>query len=305
MDVPPKFEAEEKLLSVIVSFNPDLEELDKLVSLLASQSDVCLVDNGSNDIDKLEDRLDSKLAFFLPQESNIGLASALNLGIKCAQVGAYSAVLLFDQDSLPVGNFVGNIHSCYQSLKEKTSLDCAIIGPRLIHPETQQSTLFKQFSWPFVKNDVEVKELPGIYYSDFVITSGSYIPLCSIEKVGLMKEEYFIDNIDLEWCFRALSNNMSVLGCDAAQLMHSIGEEQTNPFFKALDLKQHKPKRSYYTTKNRLDLYKQSYAPSAWKARDFLRFLIKTSLLLLMSKDRKALWHYISLAIRSKPIRDF
>ncbi len=304
MDVSSKFETEEKLLSVIVSFNPDLEELEKLVSLLAGQSDVCLVDNGSNDVDKLKDQLGPQLTYFLPQQCNIGLASALNLGIKCAQEGAYSAVLLFDQDSLPVGNFVRYLHACYQLLEDKTSLDCALIGPRLIHPETRQATLFKQFKWPFFKNDVEVDELPGIYYSDFVITSGSYIPLSSIEKVGLMKEEYFIDNIDLEWCFRALSKDMFVLGCDAAQLMHSIGEEQTNPLFRRLGLKQHKPKRSYYTTRNRLNLYKQPYAPSAWKVRDFLRFLIKTSLLLLMSKDRKALWHYISLAMRGKPIRD-
>ncbi|MBB6520103.1 glycosyltransferase family 2 protein [Pseudoteredinibacter isoporae] len=304
MSVSPELAAEEKLLSVIVSYNPDLVELEKLIALLAEQSDVCLVDNGSSNSDQLKEQFDSRLAFFMPQEANIGLAAALNLGIQCARENTYKAVLLFDQDSVPVGDFVGNMDACYEAVKANTQLDCALIGPRLIHPDTQKATRFKQFKWPFNKNDEELADVPGVYYSDFVITSGSYIPLSSIHKVGLMKEEYFIDNIDLEWCFRALSRNMSVLGCDGAQLRHSIGEEQTNPLFRALGLKQHKPKRSYYTTRNRLDLYRQNYAPSAWKVRDFLRFIIKTALQLLLSKDRRALWHYISLAIRGKPVAD-
>ena len=295
---------EGRLLSVIVSFNPDLTELDKLIASLAEQSDVCLVDNGSHNAEELGDRFASRLTYFLPQSSNIGLAAALNIGIRCAQEHTYKAVLLFDQDSLPIEGFVKNMDDCYAMVQAESLLDCALIGPRLIHPDTQETTRFKQFRWPFNQNDVAVADLPGIYYSDFVITSGSYIPLRSIDKVGLMKEEYFIDNIDLEWCFRALSKNMSVLGCDAAQLVHSIGEEQTNSFFKLLGLKQHKPRRSYYTTKNRLDLYKQPYAPSAWKVRDFLRFLIKTSLLLFMSKERGLLWHYITLAVRGKAIAD-
>ena len=47
-----------------------------------------------------------------------------------------------------------------------------------------------------------------------------------------MKESYFIDNIDLEWCFRAKSLGFDLVGTDAAVLYHAIGERSSNPLVK-------------------------------------------------------------------------
>ncbi|WP_299980342.1 glycosyltransferase family 2 protein [uncultured Pseudoteredinibacter sp.] len=291
-----------ELLSIVVSYQPDLDQLKNLLDSLAKQSHVCLVDNGSRQAEEIAQLAESRVQFFFPQSSNIGLADALNIGIQCAEVESYQAVLLFDQDSTPVGDYAANMVGVYDSLQSESRHRCAVIGPRLLDPETGSRTDFKLFSGLVAKADKQLDELAGVYESSFVITSGSYIPLDIIRRVGPMRSSYFIDNIDLEWCFRATSMGLLVLGSDNVSLIHSIGEKQENTLFKRLGFKHHNPKRFYYTTRNRIDLYRQKYSPTGWKVRDIVRFALKTSLLLLLSKDRKQIWHYTKLAFLGRPL---
>ena len=48
-----------------------------------------------------------------------------------------------------------------------------------------------------------------------------------------MKESYFIDNIDLEWCFRAKSKGYELIGTDEAVLYHAIGERSSKSVSKS------------------------------------------------------------------------
>lgn len=290
------------VLLIVVSYNPDMEELKHLLGLLSSQGDLCLVDNGSENSSSIKENFLHLLSysFFLPE--NIGLAAALNKGIELAIESNFEVVVLFDQDSVPKNDFVLNLHEKYQEISASNPGCCAVLGPRLVDPDSGALTPFKEFTWPLFKSDRRFEHFSGVFQSDFVITSGSYIPLEVLKSVGLMKEEYFIDNVDLEWCFRAKSLGFSVLGCDDAVLYHAIGEVQDNTLSKILGIKKHKPYRSYYTTKNRLDLYKKSYVPTAWKFRDFVRFLLKTLMLIVFDSKRAQYFRYITLAIKNSPI---
>ncbi len=295
----------EGVLLIIVSYNPKMEELQKLLSVLSDQGDICLVDNGSMNSSLIESRLSHLLRFSFFSEKNIGLAAALNKGIGLAIDGGYEAVILFDQDSVPTNDFVAKMHGQYVEVSDRSPTNsCAALGPRLMDPESGKLTPFKQFTWPWFLSDQVKKDFSNVYCCDFLITSGCYIPTSVFEIVGLMKEDYFIDNVDLEWCFRAKSFGYSILGCDAAVLYHAIGEHQKNALSKKLGIKKHKPYRSYYTTKNRLDLYKKKYAPTAWKFRDSIRFILKTLMLITINRDRALYFRYIMLAIRNKPIDD-
>ena len=59
--------------------------------------------------------------------------------------------------------------------------------------------------------------------------------LDALASIGAMKESYFIDNIDLEWCFRAKSKGYELIGTDQAVLYHAIGERSSNPLVRAKD----------------------------------------------------------------------
>ena len=101
-----------------------------------------------------------------------------------------------------------------------------------------------------------------------------------------MRDSYFIDNVDLEWCFRARAKGYAVAGTDNATLFHRIGEPSDEPLVRAGIMVRHSPQRSYYSTRNRFALYREPYAPWGWKLRDFPRFLLKTLWLLLFSPQR-------------------
>ena len=113
-----------------------------------------------------------------------------------------------------------------------------------------------------------------------------------------MKESYFIDNVDLEWCFRAKSLGFDLVGTDAAVLYHAIGERSSNPLVKAGLFAQHNPSRTYYSSRNRIHLYGVAYSPLGWKLRDMIRFVLKASWLLVTSGQRRQYLQNICSGIR-------
>ncbi len=136
------------------------------------------------------------------------------------------------------------------------------------------------------------------YIADFLITSGTLLVLRYIDEIGDMKEKYFIDNIDLEWCFRAKSKGFDLIGTDDAVLYHAIGERSFNPLVRAGIIAQHNPARTYYSSRNRTHLYSVTYCPLGWKIRDMIRFFIKSGWLLLSSHERKQYWLNIRSGIK-------
>ena len=120
-----------------------------------------------------------------------------------------------------------------------------------------------------------------------MITSGTLLYLDALASIGGMKESYFIDNIDLEWCFRAKSKGYELIGTDEAVLYHAIGERSSNPLVRAGIMAQHNPQRSYFSSRNRVHLYSVDYSPAGWKFETSADLFLKTTWLLLTSRERK------------------
>ena len=53
---------------------------------------------------------------------------------------------------------------------------------------------------------------------------------------------------------------------------------------------EHSALRSYYSTRNRLHLHRQAYAPHGWVLKDRIRFFLKTLYLLATSDQRRDYW---------------
>ncbi|MAX06521.1 MAG: hypothetical protein CMQ08_00910 [Gammaproteobacteria bacterium] len=136
------------------------------------------------------------------------------------------------------------------------------------------------------------------FVADFLITSGTLLIAKHIGTIGSMKENYFIDNIDLEWCFRAKSKGFDLIGTNEALLYHAIGERSPDPLVRAGIIAQHNPARTYYSSRNRVHLYGAAYSPIGWKLRDIVRFFIKVVWLLISSDDRKKYWQNIRSGIK-------
>lgn len=274
--------------AVVITYQPDPTALLKLLGQLEKEGDFIVIDNGSSTIDALE----PSVAVYshcleldkLPE--NIGLARALNRGIDWARARGYQHVLLFDQDSRPGDLFAEGLSIALQRAETQSGRRVAAVGPRVINPQTLRQTPFKLFDRLFGRANRRFCGLKREYEADFLITSGTLIPLAVIDEVGPMKDDYFIDNIDLEWCFRAKSMGFELVGTDEAIIYHAIGERSDHPWVRSGLIAQHKPLRTYYSSRNRIHLYGAPYAPLGWKLRDLPRFALKAAWLLLASRQR-------------------
>ncbi len=285
--------------AIIVSYNPDIEVLLSLLRQIGTQSDFLLVDNNSKNIQSFESRCAALTGCIGIEKlsENSGLASAINLGLRRAMQLEYQFALLFDQDSELGEAFFARMYSAWLESQQLSGAAVGAIGPRIENPENGRCMPFKRFDRMFARSDSKPVPDGSLYHADFLISSGTFLPLANLPDIGLMRDDYFIDNIDLEWCFRALSKGYALYGTSRATLHHRIGEASTNILVRQGMLVKHSPLRAYYSTRNRINLYSKSYAPRQWKIRDFFRFLLKCSWLLIFSADRVAYWKNIRRGI--------
>ena len=286
--------------AVVVTYNPDITALLKLVSQLNKETDFIVIDNGSAAIDELAVSIMvyKRCIELIRLSENEGLAKALNRGINWARSKNYDYVFLFDQDSSLCDLFITRMIDAHIEASRFSKKGIAAIGPRIINPQTMRQTPFKLFSKIFWRSDRAFADQEKHFIADFLITSGSLLTLKCIDDVGDMKESYFIDNVDLEWCFRAKSLGFDIVGTDAAVLYHAIGERSSSPLVKSGLLAQHNPSRTYYSSRNRTHLYGAAYSPLGWKLRDIIRFTLKVSWLLVTSGQRRQYFQNIRSGIR-------
>jgi len=286
--------------AIVVTFNPDVGALLKLLGQLNKETDFVVVDNGSGKIGQFKESIRvyprCKMLFSLPE--NVGLAEALNIGLKDAIAREYKFAFLFDQDSRLCDLYVKRMLSAYSEVSGLSVPDVAALGPRIINPQTKRQTKFKLFSRLILRSDRLFCGSKQHYQTDFLITSGTLLALSNLAEIGLMKASYFIDNVDLEWCFRARSMGYELVGTDQAVLYHAIGERSANPLVRRGIMAQHNPTRTYYSSRNRVHLYHTPYSPWGWRVRDCVRFLVKISWLLLSSSERKQYWENVWSGIR-------
>src|SRR5215831_10464572 len=94
--------------AVIVTYRPGATILDRLSNVLPQVQGLIVVDNGSNDDEVGQLRAaSSALTFHLIENGeNLGIADALNQGVRWAKSQGYPWVILFDQDSEITDNFI-------------------------------------------------------------------------------------------------------------------------------------------------------------------------------------------------------
>ena len=291
-------------VAILVTWQPDLAVLQRLMTKLLQQGvDIAVVDNGSVNqsevaalITNLANHRSNQAVSqespatitWLPWTENKGLAAGMNQGLSWAAEHHYQLAWLFDQDSDVSEGFCRHMLSAWQNGCQLTE-KLAALGPRLVDPDTGRKTPFRRFRL-IHRSDCKLAGSDDLYLADFLISSGTLLALSALGEIGDMKASYFIDNVDLEWCFRARSHGWQILGCDRAQLLHNIGEASNNPLVKRGVMVSHGPLRYYYSTRNRIHLRRQPYAPFDWVWRDHLRFLIKTVFLMATSQRRAEYW---------------
>ncbi|MDH3638105.1 MAG: glycosyltransferase family 2 protein [Gammaproteobacteria bacterium] len=265
----------ERVYAVVVTFNPDIEVLHRLLQRLKGQvAGTIVVDNHSQNCREFNDvgSLDNDLEIITLPE-NLGLGRAHNLGVARARERGGSHVLILDQDSIPSEGMVIQLTQVARVIvSEKKKL--AAVGSRYVGTHAGNDSFFVQFGALKFKRVFCADQRRGARFvqADFLISSGTLFPLSTLKEVGGMDEGLFIDHVDTEWFLRANHVGYYSYGACDALMEHGLGEDTIRIWLgRWRYVPRHQPFRYYYMFRNSILLYKREYAPARWIWNDMLR----------------------------------
>lgn len=236
--------------AIIITFYPG-DDITENIAVLSDQVDeIVIVDNGSGDaFDGLFGSLARlpKVSIIFNQE-NLGIAAALNIGVKKAKTNNYQWVITFDQDSQASPYMIETMIKAYDAYPQKEIV--ASLSPKLMTKSNEHILNSHLIS-------TSCEELP---YSEVqvVITSGNLLKLSVFDTVGYFNETLFIDYVDAEYCLRCITDGYRILEVEGAVLLHDIGfPTQHRLLWKTPTAMNHNALRRYYITRNAIYTFKK------------------------------------------------
>ncbi|GMM89468.1 glycosyltransferase [Vibrio fortis] len=255
-----------KVCAIVSMFNPDVREIDYLLSKIIDDVDlVYLVDN--SDV-KSELELESHEKVIIIQQENSGITGAINSAVRKSEY-EFDYYLLLDQDSSIDSN---NLKLLLLGA-EKKNLD--ITAPKILD-ETNVS----------IHENVINKGVKCDNY--YVVTqtqlSGMLVSRKALIEVGLFNESYFLNLGDTEWCLRAKNKGYSIYINSESIMNHEYGDGFNNVlgysyFYGA-------PFRLYYRSRDSMKLIFSNVSSYRVKAKLLLK-LVVTPLEIIFLKNRK------------------
>jgi len=273
-----------KICSITVTYKPDFI-INKQIKLLLKFIDkIIIIDNGSVNKKMLQKISRYKKIFIVYNEENIGLAAALNMGIKYAIKRGFKWVLALDQDSLPDKNMINKMIKVYNELSYDRKKDIGGIFP--YHIELQN------------KNKLKITD-NSYKFTETAITSGSMFKIDIFKKTGFFEEKLFIDYIDYEFCLRAKKFGYKFIMVNNAILYHKLGDTKEIYFLnKKRVVTNHSPLRRYYITRNRFYVYKKYFnIAKNFIINDFKCFIKEIIKIILFEKEKFSKLYMIFLGL--------
>lgn len=275
-----------KIAVLIVTFNPDVKILAKLIERLKSsklQLTIYLIDNASDNSHALKSMCLPEYDFVFLSE-NIGLGGAQNILLQKIEKSDSDAVLFFDQDSEPTDEFITSLIQGLTELQSKGH-KVGAVGPVFYDPRTGTNSPFSLIQGCRIKSIYPESSDP--LKVSFLINSGMLVPVQTLKDVGLMRDELFIDYIDIEWCLRTASKGYSFYAISDAKMSHTIGDARK--VFLGREVSIHSPLRRYYLARNSIYMMRLSYVPVGYKIREIIFSTIRT-LMFVACVDKKLMY---------------
>jgi rhamnosyltransferase len=263
------------VVAICVTYRPGADFAAEIQALCRQVPHVIVVDNGSHGKHReLLERLaeaEQRVELLL-RETNEGIGAAHNAGIRRARELNATHVLLMDQDSLPQADMVQQLLRAEHDLV-KAGRRLAAVGPVYHDPRLMKT-------WPFFRMSrfgVRPHACDGRRYvaCDFLISSGTLIPMLMLDAIGGMREDYFLEHVDTEWSLRARFAAYELYGVCAARMDHHLGDAVVSVPFTGHKVQLYRPYRHYYLFRNALLLWNERHARLPWKMNEVKRLFYR------------------------------
>lgn len=292
-----------QLGAVTVTYNPDLEILERQLSRLPANTVKVVVDNASRD-DQQEafDKVIARSgAVLLRNDRNEGLPAALNRGCRYLRQSFPDRryVLLLDQDSEPDGDGVEELLTTCAAIEAREGRP-SCVGPRLLDVTTGLEHGFHQIKgwrWvrtqplPLSREPVPLANLNG---------SGTLMPLSIFDELGGLENALFIDHVDTEWAFRVLAKGYGLYGVPGVTFRHRMGERSLRFWCFGWRIWPYRsPMRHFYLFRNAAWLLRRDYVPTVWKFWAVVKLLLTLVVHGLFDPARKDQLAYMLRGLRA------
>jgi rhamnosyltransferase len=225
--------------AIAVAYHPDAKYPLRVERILRQVGALIIVDNGSDDaeLSMLRDLATNSSITLILNGENVGIARALNIGVRRAMALGFKWALLLDQDTWIDDDMVPTLIAVRAAYPDRDRLAVIGSGYRDANgPSQEQKDETVGDNWDEAES---------------VITSGSLIPLETYSAVGAFREDFFIDYVDTEYCFRARAKGYRVIRTRTPIMSHAIGAISR---FDVLWMKKwtfnHAADRRYYIARN-------------------------------------------------------
>ena len=273
-----------KIFTIIITFNPSNNVINLINALKAQNVTPVIVDNGSKKFDfgLLEKDNHSQL---IKLKDNLGIATAQNTGIERALELGAEYILFFDQDSTIPENFVQDMMDDYQLISNQ-NINVGALGPRFIDERYNFYYKTISISKHGLRTKHDVSNINEPFNSTLLISSGSLVSVETLKEVGLMRDNYFIDYVDTEWCLRAESLGFKNYISAKAVMRHTIGDNVLK--FKFINVPVHSAFRRYFRVRNAFYMLREPHVPFLLFVREMIFNFIHQGILVCFEKNRLA-----------------
>ncbi len=248
--------------AVLVTYNREEKLVYDSISHLIKQCKFIVVCNNSS----IEYTIDLPNVKIFNFRNNLGIAKAQSIGMNWAFKNGADFILQMDQDSIPPKNLVGNLIECYNDLT-LAGFNVGMVGSQDYDKDSGQ------ISTPLIKKD-KISGCKNYIIVNEILSSGSLIPIAAYSKVGLMRDDLFIDLVDFEYCWRLRAAGLIVVKNPNALLAHKLGDGQLI-FAKYFKVNVPAAIRHYYQFRNSILLMRSELPSFSWKIIALIKLCLK------------------------------
>jgi rhamnosyltransferase len=222
----------------ITVFNPEDTDISYINELSGVFDYIVVFDNTEGSLSNLnKDLLDKSNITVISNGNNDGLSVAFNTIFTYYSDNKQCTadyVCLLDQDSRMSKS---SIQELMEIIEGQTVGNTAVYAPRIDYDNEEKEA---------------IKE--GLTSVDWVISSGSFIRLDLLKTIGYFDENYFIDRIDFDFCFKVCLHGFKIKVIESVKLKQQLGHSR-----KLFGIKffEHSPLRNYYMARNRIYFYQK------------------------------------------------
>lgn len=238
----------EDIAVIIVVYHPNERQMGR-VTQFASIYNGVVYDNTPGCV--RADEKNGKMVYMSSGE-NIGIAAAQNRAV--ARLQGFRYFVFLDQDTKVDYSYPSEIANEYLRCKYLVP-HLAALGPDYTDGKSQNTYKSKIHKDKYLS--------PGLIIRKNIISSGSCVESDVFAEIGGYEERLFIDYVDSEWCWRAISKGYICCITERLTMVHQIGNRviEIGPIKDILS----SPFRYFYQYRNYIWMLGRGYVPMRWK----------------------------------------